>query len=1407
MLGWLGIADASAGRPDFLIQNWLAKDGIPENSALAVAQTPDGYLWVGSSGGLLRFDGVDFTSASQISDLIRLKAVVISLRTDRSGRLWISTDAGLALYDHGNWQRIQGTNFLMRSIAEDAAGRVVLGGFEGQLATVKDDRLELFTPPEGLTPSGVFCLTDAKDGGIWLANRGFIGRLTPKGWSRMGPSSGPIANSLIAPTARAGGIWVYYRNELRRFQSDGTVTSYAAPEVDQPRELLEDSSGYIWVASNSRGLARFQPGGQPVTINSTNGLSHNSIWCIIEDQERNIWAGGSIGGLHRLKLRQFVAIGMADGLPDNIVRTVTEESPGQILVGTHGGGSARIHDGKVVWVRPSSADPVGLYSWSLLRDKSGRLWTGTYNGGILVEENGIEHPFPLPLPLGRIINCLMEDSHGRIWFGAFSGSGVIEGTNLLACSTNTVLAGLCVVGMAEDPRSGAIYLGTYDHGVYRLENGDFNRITNLQGIHEVRISSLTMDSDGFLWVGLFGHGLACVHDGTVGVVGAAQGLPAEIVGSMLDDGLGWFWLGTSRGILSVRRDELHRVAKDDTSRATFNVFNESDGLDSEYCTEGHQPAAVRDANGHLWFGTSKGVVTVDPAKLHLNAIKPRVLIERVGFADTSGSTHIIFPTSTNEIIVPPGSVELDFAFDVLSYTAPEKVRLAYLLTGADGNWVEIGNRRDLHFRALAPGNYSLRVKAANNDGVWNETGATLAFQVQPFIWQTLTFRLLFLAAVAVGGGFTAWRFTHDRLAQRIVLLQQQRAFEQERARLATVMEATSDLVVFTDSQGAVLHINPAGQKLLGLAAADLRGLTLAQLQPRWAAERVASEGIPAARQHGTWESETALVHRDGHEIPVSQVIVAHKDTAGRDSFISTIARDITERRKAQLDLQRREERFRLLIENGSDMITVMNRVAVISFQSPSSERVLGFKPEEMVGHSLMEFIHPDDASKSGKELKKILNVPGGSVTVMARFKHRDGNWRLLEAVGRSLPGESADGQLILNARDITESKKLEEQFRQAQKMEAIGHLAGGVAHDFNNILAASLMQLSLLQEEPNLAPEVRSALKDLEDGANRAAGLTRQLLVFSRRQVMEVKTLDFNQLLAGLVRMLRRLLGEHIELLFYGQADAAWVEADTGMMEQVVTNLCVNARDAMMPNGGRLTIGTGYIELDEAAIQGRAEARAGKFICLSVADTGCGMDEATMKKAFEPFFTTKGVGKGTGLGLATVFGIVNQHRGWIEVASEVGVGSVFHIFLPAHEAPDSDRATSTTNPFTGGRETILIVEDNESLRMVTSQWLQRLGYHVLEATNGAEALERWHRHGGKVDLLLTDMVMPGGMSGLELAEQLRALEKDVKVIICSGYSLEIAQGGLLNQRGIGYLAKPYEGATLATMIRKCLDGA
>jgi nitrogen-specific signal transduction histidine kinase/ActR/RegA family two-component response regulator len=389
--------------------------------------------------------------------------------------------------------------------------------------------------------------------------------------------------------------------------------------------------------------------------------------------------------------------------------------------------------------------------------------------------------------------------------------------------------------------------------------------------------------------------------------------------------------------------------------------------------------------------------------------------------------------------------------------------------------------------------------------------------------------------------------------------------------------------------------------------------------------------------------------------------------------------------------------------------------------------------------------------------------------------------------------------------DITERKHLEAQLRQAQKLDAIGQLAGGVAHDFNNILAGIMMHLGLLQMTPDLNEEIRQALKDLDAQARRAASLTQQLLMFSRRSVLTVKPLDLNEVVANLLKMLRRLIGENIDLRFDGKSTLPLVAADTGMMEQVLMNLTVNARDAM-PKGGRITISTSLADVEAARAAANPNSHPGRFVCLAVSDTGCGMDAATLKRLFEPFFTTKEAGKGTGLGLATVHGIVAQHKGWVEVDSQAGQGSTFRVYLPAVAESHLEAArTPKTEDVRRGKETILLVEDDPQVRRVIGQSLRALGYQVHEAGTGQEAMSLWQLHGAQVDLVLTDMVMPEDMTGLELTEQLQALKPGLKVIISSGYSAEIVHAGVPAKAGVFYLPKPYATKVLADLIRDCLD--
>jgi signal transduction histidine kinase len=389
--------------------------------------------------------------------------------------------------------------------------------------------------------------------------------------------------------------------------------------------------------------------------------------------------------------------------------------------------------------------------------------------------------------------------------------------------------------------------------------------------------------------------------------------------------------------------------------------------------------------------------------------------------------------------------------------------------------------------------------------------------------------------------------------------------------------------------------------------------------------------------------------------------------------------------------------------------------------------------------------------------------------------------------------------------EIAEHARTEESLRQAQKMEAIGQLAGGIAHDFNNLLTVIRGYVQNLTLEMHQSTAVLEALHQIDVATERAAKLTSQMLMFSRKKRMQPQFLNLNEVITPFGTMLRRLLGENITLEIQTGDRPLNVHADPVMIEMVVLNLAVNARDAM-PQGGRLLIRADEIQIKPKASRCKSDARPGWFACISVEDTGCGIAPEVLPHLFEPFFTTKEVGKGTGLGLASVYGIVKQHAGWVEVESEPGHGATFRVFLPVSVRNAGPAiALQTKTKIVGGDETILLVEDQPELRRLTRTVMQRHGYRVFEAGTGVEALFVWDEHGPEIDLLLTDMIMPGGLSGWDLAEQLRGKKDGLKIIYTTGYSPDTISPDVALEEGRNFLAKPYHPDQLLLIIRRCLD--
>ncbi|KAB2965763.1 MAG: PAS domain S-box protein [Thermoanaerobaculia bacterium] len=584
-------------------------------------------------------------------------------------------------------------------------------------------------------------------------------------------------------------------------------------------------------------------------------------------------------------------------------------------------------------------------------------------------------------------------------------------------------------------------------------------------------------------------------------------------------------------------------------------------------------------------------------------------------------------------------------------------------------------------------------------------------------------------------------------------------------------------------------------------------------QAEWIADIGAHPGFPrmeAARLAGLSAGLGVPVLAQGQVVLVLDFFLFEPtdEDVQQTRLIAAVAAQIgslMRRKQAEAARAASESHFRRLIENASDLVTLVDGGGTIRFQGPSSERLLGHPPEEMTNGSTFERIHPDDVAKVSAAIDRALASPGNPVSVEYRFLHKNGSWRTLESIGRSIADSAGESVVVLNSRDVTEHRELEERLRQSQKMEAIGHLAGGVAHDFNNILAVILMQTESMQREMESSTSIQEGLRQLHAATERAADLTRQLLLFGRKQVLQPRELDLNEVVTSFARMLQRILGEDVRLELHLHPAPLPTRADAGMLDQVLMNLAVNARDAM-PRGGSLRIRTAEQVVDEAGVRVHPDASPGRYVCLRVSDTGSGIAPEDLPHVFEPFFTTKKPGEGTGLGLATVFGIVEQHRGWIDVQSEPGRGTELRIFLPASSTAEGVIRETVRPPARGGEETILLVEDDPAVRELAREILEQRGYRVLEAGSGAEALRVWPTVRDRVALLLTDLVMPEGVSGHQLAQRLRTDRPGLKVIYTSGYSAEIAGREFAPSSDEAFLQKPFSTAVLLETLRRCLDG-
>jgi len=534
---------------------------------------------------------------------------------------------------------------------------------------------------------------------------------------------------------------------------------------------------------------------------------------------------------------------------------------------------------------------------------------------------------------------------------------------------------------------------------------------------------------------------------------------------------------------------------------------------------------------------------------------------------------------------------------------------------------------------------------------------------------------------------------------------------------------------------------------------------------------------------------------------LSKAAVTPEALAAAIRHAQALSAEERQRRQAEKALRANEERFRALVENSSDALLLVDRQGRVTYVTPSVERTLGWQGGDVLGRSVFDVLHADDREYVSARMTDILQRPGQPVGAEVRLRHADGSWRNMEAVAVNRLREPAVNAIVINARDVTERRRLEDQLRQSQKMEAVGRLAGGVAHDYNNLLTAILGYANLVLDELPADSPLRTDLEEIRAAGDRAASLTRQLLAFSRRQMLLPQVVNLNAVIQQMDRALARLMGDDVDVSFTLAPDLRTVRVDPSSIEQVLLNLAINARDAM-PRGGRLSIETANVNVASLEVDTHAAMPPGQYVVLAVGDNGAGMDEATRVRIFEPFFTTKEQGKGIGLGLATVYGIVKQSGGYIWVFSEPDQGTVFKLYLPPVVVPALARMCEPETDGTArGWETVLLVEDQDAVRALAREVLRRRGYVVLEARHGLDALRIAERHGDPIHLLITDIAMPH-MNGRELAERMANSRSDLKVLFLSTFAGQEVTDA--SRPSVSFLQKPFTPDSLIRRVRQML---
>jgi ligand-binding sensor domain-containing protein/serine phosphatase RsbU (regulator of sigma subunit) len=743
---------------------WRSKDGLPQDTVQAIAQTRDGYLWLGTLEGLARFDGVRFTTFDTGNTPELRHNVVLALQAGRDGELWIGTYGGGAYrYHDGVFKRFSMTDGLpsdfVRAVYPSPAGPVWIGT-TGGLAKLEGGVLTALTTRDGLPSDRVMSILEDHEGSLWVGTSGGgVARRKDGVFTRFGTEHGLSSNfvwSIHEDRDRA--VWISTEGGgLNRFK-DGAFRVFSRGDglpSERVMPVLHDRRDNLWIGTDA-GLSRLTAGALS-THSSKTGLAKDNIRALFEDVEGSLWIGASDGGLNRLRDRRVSVLTSQDGLSARSIRTVYEGRDGSVWIGTDGGGLNRLKDGRISVL--TTKDGLGHNDvWSILEDTSGELWVGSAGGGISRLKGG--QPYAVLTTKDGLssdaISALYQDRKGRIWIGS-QGGGVdrFEDGAIERGALGPALAGTLVSVLHED-RAGDLWVGTSGAGLFRWRAGSVTRFTTAEGLGSDLVLSLYEDARGSLWIATSGGGISLLAGDRIATFREKDGLYDDLAYQILEDARGYLWMSCNRGVYRVKKSDLEDFAAGRTQAFASQAYGTADGLSSNECNGRMQPAGSRTRDGRIWFPTMDGLVIIDPERLSSNTRPPPVLVEEV-LVDKRAIAR--------EASIPPGRKDIEIRYTALSFAAPSRVLFKYMLVGFDNDWVQAGTRRVAYYTNIPPGDYVFRVIACNEDAIWNEQGATFAFHLRPHFYQQPWFYAAGALLLALAG-FGGHRLRVRRLKRR-----------------------------------------------------------------------------------------------------------------------------------------------------------------------------------------------------------------------------------------------------------------------------------------------------------------------------------------------------------------------------------------------------------------------------------------------------------------------------------------------------------------------------------------------------------------------------------------------------------------------------------------------------------------